>query len=55
MKSSILKAEAEECRVLANEFAQGAERTFLLCVASAFDDLHVQRATAGPVASRKTV
>jgi hypothetical protein len=43
MKTWILSAEAEECRLLAVELADRPEEALLLCMASAFDDLHVQR------------
>ena len=44
MKSWMLGAEAEECRQLAVELADRPEESFLLGLASAFDDLYVQRA-----------
>jgi hypothetical protein len=45
MKSWILGAEAEECRLLAVDLEGREEEPFLLRLASAFDDLHVQGAS----------
>jgi len=42
MESWIFGAEAEECRLLAVDLAGREEEPFLLHLASAFDDLHVQ-------------
>jgi hypothetical protein len=48
MNSWIFTAEAEECRLLAVELAEQPEEPFLLCLASAFDDLHLERVAATP-------
>jgi len=48
MNSWILSAEAEECRLLAVELADRPEEPFLLSLASAFDELHVEMATSTP-------
>jgi hypothetical protein len=48
MEKWMLKAEAEECRLLADASANGPEKGLLLSLASAFDDLRVPGSTATP-------
>jgi hypothetical protein len=55
MENWKLRAEAEECRLLAAECADGTEKSVLLCLATAFDDLHVRKPSEAHGAVRENV
>jgi hypothetical protein len=52
MDSWILSAEAEQCRLLAADLAGRQEEPFLLRLASAFDELHVQCPSTMPAVEK---
>lgn len=52
MDSWMLSAEAEECRLLAVDLAGRQEEPFLLRLASAFDDLHVEGPSITPAVEK---
>jgi hypothetical protein len=52
MNTWMLSAEAEECRLLADDLAGQPEEPFLLSLASAFDQLHVQGPSTTPTFER---
>lgn len=49
----MFKEQADKCRKQANEFAGRPEAPFLLRVASAFDELEMDSATAALVARQR--
>jgi hypothetical protein len=55
MNSWIVRAEAEECRLLAVDLAGRPEEPFLLRLASAFEDLHVQPGWTTPDVAEREV